>query len=265
MSFEIRSVNFKIVVATVLACALAATLGFVLSSGGGPPSPPPVASQARVALPAPATATATPSSPGAPQGTTLLATVLVNASRYSSPGGKVTGSVPAIWHARPSILPVIASEPGWVQVRLAQRPNESTGWLQAKDVRLGITPYRLVINLTTTHLTLYNAGREVFSAPAGVGTTDDPTPTGEFFVAFDEPPLSSGYGAFIMVTSAHSPSISDWEGSGDAIIGIHGPLGLDAQIGTHGAKISHGCVRLHNQALNQLASVPPGTPIDVVS
>jgi lipoprotein-anchoring transpeptidase ErfK/SrfK len=100
-----------------------------------------------------------------------------------------------------------------------------------------------------------------------VGTTDDPTPTGEFFVAFDEQPPqpNPGYGPFIIVTSAHSPAISDWENSGDAIIGIHGPLGEDSEIGTAGARISHGCVRLHDEALERLTEVPPGTPIDVVS
>ena len=84
-------------------------------------------------------------------------------------------------------------------------------------------------------------------------------------MAFDEPPPSPGYGPFIMVTSAHSPSIQDWEGSGDAVIGIHGPLGMDTAIGTTGARISHGCIRLHDQALEKLTKVPPGTPIEVVS
>src|SRR6185437_9838957 len=131
-----------------------------------------------------------------------------------------------------------------VQVRLAQRPNGSTAWLPASDVTLGRTPYRIVVNNTTAQLALYDRGKLVFSAPAGVGTTDDPTPTGAFFVAFDEQPPqpNPGYGPFIIVTSAHSQAISDWESSGDAIIGIHGPLGEDSQIGAVGARISHGCV-----------------------
>jgi len=99
-----------------------------------------------------------------------------------------------------------------------------------------------------------------------VGTPDDPTPLGEYFVAFDEPPPAPGvgYGPFVLVTSAHSRAISDWEGSGDAVIGIHGPLGMDAAIGTTGARISHGCVRLHLSALEKLSQIPPGTPIDVI-
>jgi lipoprotein-anchoring transpeptidase ErfK/SrfK len=133
-------------------------------------------------------------------------------------------------------------------------------------VTLGSTPYRIVVDLTTTHLSLYDRDRLVFSAPAGVGVPGDPTPTGEFFVAFDEQPPEAGvgYGPFVMVTSAYSPTIADWEGSGDAVIGIHGPLGMDSEIGTTGAPISHGCIRLHDQALERLSMVPPGTPIDIV-
>ncbi len=69
-----------------------------------------------------------------------------------------------------------------------------------------------------------------------------------------------GAGAFIMVTSAHSDSISNWEGSGDALIGIHGPLGSGQEIGTTGARISHGCVRLHEADLLRLRDVPQAVP-----
>jgi len=121
--------------------------------------------------------------------------------------------------------------------------------------------------VTTRRLALYNYGKQVFTAPAGIGTTADPTPPGHYFLAFDEAPphLKAGYGPFVMVTSAHSPNIADWEGSGDALIGIHGPLGEDAAIGTRGARISHGCIRLHESTQMKLRAVPPGTPIDIVT
>jgi lipoprotein-anchoring transpeptidase ErfK/SrfK len=189
--------------------------------------------------------------------------MLRTAPRYARPGVPEPGSVPSSWWDRPSELPVIAAQPGWVEVRVAQRPNGTTAWLPASDVKLGTTPYRIVIDLATTHLMLYENGRMILSAPAGVGAGNDPTPVGEFFVAFREQAPSAGYGPFILVTSAHSPNISDWDGSGDAIIGIHGPLGDDSEIGTTGAQISHGCIRLHLQDLAVLAGIPPGTPIDV--
>jgi hypothetical protein len=113
---------------------------------------------------------------------------------------------------------------------------------------------------------LYRRGRLVPSARAGVGAPDDPTPVGHFYVAFDQPAPAgeTGYGPFIVVTSAHSEAISDWAGSGDAVVGIRGPLGEDGRIGTAGARISHGCIRLHDRSLRRLKGVPPGTPIDVL-
>jgi lipoprotein-anchoring transpeptidase ErfK/SrfK len=266
-------------VAVVAVATLATSIGLVLSSGGGtaranarPQAPAPARQAARLRpYVAPASRPAShpairPASGPAVPASTELATVLATAPGYDAPGGRTVGAVPANWYERRSVLPVIATRPGWVRVRLAQRPDGSTAWLSASDVRLSSTPYRIVVDLATTKLALYDDGRLVFSAPAGVGSPDDPTPTGEFFVAFDEPPPqpNPGYGPFIIVTSDHSRSISDWEDSGDAVIGIHGPLGEDSQIGTTGARISHGCIRLHDQTLEQLAKVPAGTPIDVI-
>jgi lipoprotein-anchoring transpeptidase ErfK/SrfK len=258
-------------VAMVGVAVLATSIGLVLSSGGRtaeakarPPAPAPARQAARL-QPVTRPASHPAGQPAVPE-STELATVLETAPRYAAPGRLGSGAVPARWYERSSVLPVIAAKPGWVEVRLAQRPDESTAWLPASDVRLSTTPYEIVVDLATTKLSLFDGGRLVFSAPAGVGSTDDPTPTGHYFVAFDEAPPqpNPGYGPFIIVTSDHSQSISDWEGSGDAVIGIHGPLGEDSEIGTSGAKISHGCIRLHDQTLEELTEVPPGTPIDVI-
>jgi hypothetical protein len=160
-------------------------------------------------------------------------------------------------------LPVIASRPGWYDVRLAQRPNGSTAWVLAQNVTVAATPYRIVIDLGSTHLTLLRNDRPVFSTPVGIGTPRYPTPTGHYFVALFAEPPTPAYGAFVMVTSAHSNTITDWERSGDAIIAIHGPLGSDSEIGSRGAAISHGCIRLHEVDLLRLRDVPVGSPVDV--
>jgi lipoprotein-anchoring transpeptidase ErfK/SrfK len=265
--FRDISSRTKVTVGVIGVAALAVSTGWLLSSGGpaGPQAWLPKAAPTQPVVSA--RQAAQRGSAAAAQAATTVATMLQAAPKYTSPGQRASGTVSATWYGRPSVLPVIATKPGWVQVRLAQRPNESTAWLPDSDVALSSTPYRIVVNTATTQLALYDHGKLVFSAPAGVGTPDDPTPPGEYFVAFDEQPPqpNPGYGPFIMVTSAHSPAIQDWEGSGDAVIGIHGPLGEDSEIGTKGARISHGCIRLHDQALEKLAEVPPGTPIDVVS
>jgi lipoprotein-anchoring transpeptidase ErfK/SrfK len=184
---------------------------------------------------------------------------------YYRPDGPVKVQVAKTWQTEPSTLPIIGTAPGgWLHVRLPQRPDQLTAWIHASDGVEVQTPYRIVVNLKTTHLQLYKLNRLVLDVPAGVGAADTPTPLGHYFVAFLEPPIGPEYGAFIMITSAHSQVIQSWEGTGDAIVAIHGPIGADAEIGTTGAYISNGCVRLHDNDLLHLQDVPPGTPIDIV-
>jgi hypothetical protein len=200
--------------------------------------------------------------PKAPKGTTLVATVHATIHGYGEPKAKHSLlSIKPTWHGESSALPVIKTAPGWVDVRLPQRPNGLTAWVKDADVTFSSTPYKILIDLATRQLILFKHLRLTAAFPAGIGTTVDPTPTGQFFLAFFAAPPSSGYGPFVMVTSAHSNTISDWESSGDALMAIHGPLGEDAAIGTNGAQISHGCVRLHLNDLAQLRNIPAGTPI----
>jgi hypothetical protein len=203
--------------------------------------------------------------PYSPPASTLLATAHGTIPEFAGPGGALSGRVPGSWHEAATVLPVIARQPGWLQVRLAQRPNESTAWVLARDVSLSTTPYAIALHLATMHLTLYKNGQQVFSAPAGIGTRKFPTPTGEYFLAFFAAPPEPAYGAFVMVTSAHSDGITDWQRSGDAMVGIHGPLGSDAKIGTAGARVSHGCIRLHEKDLLRFRDVPAGTPVTILA
>jgi lipoprotein-anchoring transpeptidase ErfK/SrfK len=195
----------------------------------------------------------------------LVATLTETTPDFATPGGPQTGTVPAMWYGAPSALPVLAQDNGYLEVRLDQRPNGSTAWIASSAVTLSSTPYRIVVDLATEHLKLYKAGHLLMSAPAGIGTVQDPTPTGNFFVVLFAAPPSAAWGPFIMVTSGHSNAISDYEESGDAIVAIHGPLGADAAIGAIGARVSHGCVRLHDVDLDQLRAVPVGSPVEIIS
>jgi lipoprotein-anchoring transpeptidase ErfK/SrfK len=162
------------------------------------------------------------------------------------------------------VLPVLRSTATRLLVRVAQRPNGQTAWIPSDDATLSRTPYEVVIHLHSTHLMLFRRGKRILSAPIGVGTTTNPTPKGAFFVAFFATSPNSGYGPFVMVTSAHSKTITDWEQSGDGMIGIHGPLGEDEKIGTTGARVSHGCIRMHLPDLQKLRPVPAGSPVYIV-
>ena len=194
---------------------------------------------------------------------TLNGNVPGSPSRDAAP----TQVVPGSWHGYPSILPVIATEHNRIDVRLAQRPNESSAWIPRSDAVLSKDHYAIEVNLATMQLSVFKRGRQVKEFPAGIGRPTSPTPVGNFFVTMTVPPPSPGYGPFVLVTSAHSETITDWDSSGDAIIAIHGPIDTadDALIGTTGAAVSNGCVRLHDADLAQLSAILPGTPVDIVS
>lgn len=202
-----------------------------------------------------------------PTGYTLLAELTHGVSGYVTPGGKKVMTVAEKWHNERLVMPVRAVSKGYYDVRLPGRPNGSTTWVKESAVITGVTSYEIVVNLKTTHLTLLDKGKIVMNAPVGVGTAKDPTPTGSFFVAFyaAPPKPNPGYGPFIMVTSAHSNSITDWADSGDAMVAIHGPLGDTAEIGTKGARISHGCIRVPVHDQIKLEVVPIGTPVVIVA
>jgi len=206
-----------------------------------------------------------PESAAVPAGWSMIATTKGTIPRFATPGSPRDGTVPGRWYGSLSSLPVIGQQPGWFRVRLVTRPNGSTAWVRAADVTITDTPYRIVVNLAADHLQLYRLGKQIMNAPAAIGTKQDPTPAGQYFVAMFEQSPSAGYGPFILVTSAHSNAISDWEGSGDAVIGIHGPLGQASLIGTKGAALSHGCIRLRLPDLARLRQVPVGTPITITT
>ncbi len=237
-------------ISTIILAGIAVYVGFGLSSAPNP---------GRSALPKAAPG------PSAMLHTTLIAALERTTTSYRSPDGPVSNPIAATWHGSPLDLPVVSSRDGFLEVRLPSRPNGSTTWIRGNTVRLLETPYKIVIDLSTRHLLLYRYGRLVLDVPAGVGTVADPTPTGHFFVAFFAKAPSAAWGPFVIVTSAHSNAISDWEESGDAIVAIHGPLGADQAIGTTGAQVSHGCVRLHDAALELLRVVPDGSPVEIIS
>jgi lipoprotein-anchoring transpeptidase ErfK/SrfK len=264
-----RTRRLPLITAAAVTVVVAAVLVAVLASGGRPAATraagAPTTTPTTTTVPAPTTTIAP--LPQAPPGSSLVATLTGPAPASVHPGDPPVGTVPATWYGYPSVLPVLDETPGWALVRLAQRPNGSTAWVPMADLTFSSTPYRIVIDLATERLELLRSGTTVASVPAGIGSPDDPTPTGNYFMTMKVPAPSPGYGPFVLVTSAHSNTITDWEGSGDAIIAIHGPIddSADAAIGTTGSAISHGCVRLHDQDLATLVGVPAGTPVDIVA
>lgn len=148
----------------------------------------------------------------------------------------------------------------WVRVALAILPNGSTGWVPRTALGgYGALRTRLDVDLTRRQATLYSNGREVFRAAVGVGRADTPTPTGSFYVRNRLSRYRSPtYGPVAFGTSARSPEATDWPAGG--FVGIHGTDRPDLIPGA----ISHGCIRMSNEDILELARrMPVGTPITI--
>ncbi len=213
--------------------------------------------------PAPTTTTAPKPRPHVPV-STLLATPKGEINTYDRPNGKAIGRA-GRWYGYALTMPILEERQGWVRIRLPERPNGKTAWVRRGDVTTSRTRYRIVIRLNETKLILYKDGFPVMVAPVGIGKSSTPTAPGQFFVTVIQRPDPHRYGPFLVSTSGHSEAIESWQGAGDAITAIHGPVSKKSaqQIGRTGARLSNGCIRMHIPDLERLGVVPLGTPVDI--
>ena len=148
----------------------------------------------------------------------------------------------------------------WLRIRIPMRPNGRTGWV--RDSALGPlnrVRTRLVVDRRRLRATLYRSGRRIWRSPVGVGTAATPTPAGRFWIRekFKVANWGGSYGPRAFGTGAYS-RLSDWPGGG--VIGIHGTNQPHLIPG----RPSHGCIRLPNWKITQLARLMPiGTPLRI--
>jgi hypothetical protein len=147
----------------------------------------------------------------------------------------------------------------WLKIAIPMRPNGTTGWV-VRGALGKLTRVRrwLVVDRRKLRARFYDHGRQVWSAPVGIGKPSTPTPNGLFWVR-EEFVLDNQafYGPYAFGTSAYA-SISDWPGGG--VVGVHG-TSLPQLIP---GRPSHGCIRMRNQDILWLAQhMPVGTPISV--
>ena len=145
----------------------------------------------------------------------------------------------------------------WLRVQLPVRPNGTTGWIDAADVRLERREDRIVVDLSARTLEHYREGELRETLSIGIGTPTYPTTPGRFsvwaFVDYADP--TGPYGSFALGLSGFSDVITDWPGGGR--MAIHGTT----DPADRGAAVSHGCVRVYNPEIEALRDVPLGTPV----
>jgi lipoprotein-anchoring transpeptidase ErfK/SrfK len=187
---------------------------------------------------------------------------------YNAPGATAsTGALPnpTVEHVPLAFLVKAQGPPGWVQVQLARRPNESTAWIHAEDVSLRGVDNRIVIERGARRLTVYKGSSDqvLFQSSVATGAPKTPTPLGNFFidivVKLTNP--KGVYGPFQLSVAAFSDALQTFDG-GPAQIAIHGTNRPDLI----GKFVSNGCVRLNNNDITALQPlVPVGTPVQIVA
>ncbi len=150
----------------------------------------------------------------------------------------------------------------WIDVYLPIEPNGSTGWVRRDEVALTSNPYRIEIDRASYSLRVFERDELLVDTTIAVGTGDTPTPVGDFYLLeLLAPPDPTGpYGPYAFGLSGFSEVLTEFGGADQAIIGIHGtndPSSL-------GTEVSHGCIRLENEVIEELAlTLPLGTPVKI--
>jgi lipoprotein-anchoring transpeptidase ErfK/SrfK len=198
--------------------------------------------------------------PAPPSAGTAAAANSAKVAIYAAPDGAVTQT---LTNPQPTGAPLVflvaATQGAWLQVHLAQRPNGSTGWIKADTVTLNNLDYSLTVSTEQRTLELSKNGTLVKTFSVATGTGGTPTPHGSFYLTELLAPTNVGYGPYAFGLSAFSDALSSF-GGGPGQIGLHGTDDA-ASIGT---AASHGCIRLSNPDITELAGLLPlGTPITI--
>ncbi|MFC5701496.1 L,D-transpeptidase [Cohnella faecalis] len=107
--------------------------------------------------------------------------------------------------------------------------------------------YRIIVDLSDFMLYLLDGDTVTRGYPVGIGTIAAATPTGRLHIVNKVPNPGGPFGAF-------------WMGLSKPHYGIHG-TNDESSIGK---RVSHGCIRMHNKDVVELAGlVPIGTSVTI--
>ena len=165
----------------------------------------------------------------------------------------------------PLVVSVIdaSADGGWLNVRLPQRPNGTTGWVRAGDLSLWVVPNHIEIDISDRRLSVFDGTSTtvLFATDVAVGVDRTPTPTGDFFIDIVNPLGGHKvYGWGQLSVSGFSDVLERFAG-GIGQIAIHG-WNDDSVMGS---AASNGCVRMRNDDIARVAELSPlGTPVRIV-
>lgn len=155
----------------------------------------------------------------------------------------------------------------WLRVRLPQRPNDASGWIDSRRAVVRPTSWRIVVRRSDRSVEVRRDDRLVRRFRAVIGTPATPTPSGLFAVSEVWRGRPTDFlGSWVLGLTAHSDVLQEYDG-GDGQVALHGRGG--ASLGDPlGSASSHGCVRLSNRAISWLvrsigSERLPGVPVRI--
>ncbi len=176
---------------------------------------------------------------------------------YAGPGRRPFAKV-TVKQMNDTWLPVIDRRGPWTQVLLPSRPNGSTGWLRSAQLDERQTPYLVRVHVGSRRLELFRDATSIGSWAVAVGAPETPTPVGRTFLLGSIVDEGQSYSPLILPLGMHSDTLDSY-GGGPGTVALHG--WPDASV--FGQAVSHGCVRVPADALEQLRQVPLGTLVIV--
>jgi lipoprotein-anchoring transpeptidase ErfK/SrfK len=252
--------------ALLVACVVLAGLA-AGGCGSDDPAPP-----SEAAPPPATTTTAEPAAPSCARtaslgggGTAFAAVARRPTVARQAPAGPAIARFGALnVNGVPSVFAVLgvrrdaSCKPAWYHVQLPIRPNGSHGWVPARDVAVRRVTTRIVVDLSDRSVALFHNGEQVIETSAAIGTPENPTPTGRYYVnqRLPAPDPTGPFGPGAVGISAYAPKLVDWaQGGPIAIHGTNTPSKL-------GLAVSHGCVRIANADLLRVYELAEeGTPV----
>ncbi len=179
---------------------------------------------------------------------------------YDAPNGKAVARLPATQLGSPTWVPEIARSDGWSRVLLPVRPNRSSGWVftGADDFERAENDYLVTVDLAAFRLEVSEKDRKVGAWTVGTGKPEYPTPTGRTYILASLKETVTEFSPYILPLGAHSDSHETF-GGGPGTVALHGwpdatPFGVAG---------SDGCIRVPNDALDLLLTLPLATVVIV--
>jgi lipoprotein-anchoring transpeptidase ErfK/SrfK len=174
---------------------------------------------------------------------------------------------------RPTVIVPVRSEGQWTLVMTPARqslpsqtngaaPAQTAGWVQTSQLhKVAEVGQRIVVSVSKQELsieTLSGQVKQTFNV--GVGVPGSPTPTGVTGY-LEERYLDPAQGQLtypINLTSMHSAAQDEpYQGEDGGLIGIH-------YFPVHSGAVSHGCIRLPEDAIKAVNNLPLGTSITIL-